>query len=247
VDSHGVGGGVGLGLAEDHAAGNLAELAARAHSRYTTVEAAATAALRDAILTGVFQPGERLRQQRLAEDLMVSRIPVVGALRALEQEGLVTLVPHRGATVRILEPAEIEETYQLRILLETFALRKASGRITTPETVELADLAREMDASGDGDRAARLTERFYQRIYAIAGCPLTADIVSRLRANVGRYWLGLRVVHKHHLAHSVIVDAIRSGDSARAERWIADHLTRVSTELQERIRRTRRLHTDAST
>ena len=183
-------------MAEDHAAGTLADIAARAHSRYTTVEAAATAALRDAILTGVFQPGERLRRQRLAEDLMVSRIPVVGALRALEQEGLVTLVPHRGATVRILEPAEIEETYQLRILLETFALRKALGRIMTAETGELADLAREIDASGDGDRAAEVTERFYQRIYAIADCPLTADIVSRLRANVGRYWLGLRVVPK---------------------------------------------------
>ena len=74
-------------MAEDHAAGTLAELAARAHSRYTTVEAAATAALRDAILTGVFQPGERLRQQRLAEDLMVSRVPVIGALRATSRRG----------------------------------------------------------------------------------------------------------------------------------------------------------------
>lgn len=223
-------------MAEDHTAGSLAAIAARAHSRYTTVEAAATAALRDAILTGVFQPGERLRQQRLAEDLMMSRIPVVGALRALEQEGLVTLIPHRGATVRILEPAEIEETYQLRILLETFALHKVFGRITTPETGELVDLACEIDGSEDGDRAAELTEQFYQRIYTIADCPLTADMVSQLRANVGRYWLGLRVVPHHHSAHSVIAEAIRSGDSEKAEHWIADHLTRVSTELQRRIR-----------
>jgi DNA-binding GntR family transcriptional regulator len=218
---------------------------ARAHSRYTTVEAAA--ALRDAILTGVFQPGQRLRQQRLAEDLMMSRIPVVSALRTLEREGLVTLIPHRGATVRILEPTEIEETYQIRILLEIFALRKALGRITPQETEELADLAREVDGSEDGDRAAGLTEQFYQRIYTIADCPLTADIVSRRRANVGRYWLGLRVGSRHHPAHSVIVEAIRSGDSARAEHWITDHLTRVSTELQQRSpknsRRSNRLAT----
>ena len=72
--------------------------------------------------------------------------------------------------------------------------------ITGLSAEHLADLAREIDASEDGDRAAELTEQFYQRIYAIADCPLTADIVSRLRANVGLYWLGLRVVPKHHLA-----------------------------------------------
>ncbi len=209
-----------MAAAEDRTARSLAVIATRAHSRYTTVEAVATAALRDAILTGVFRPGQRLRQQRLAEDLMMSRIPVVGALRALEQEGLVTLIPHRGATVRILKPAEIEETYQLRILLETFALLKTFGRITSRETEELADLACEIDGA--------------------------ADIVSRLRANVGRYWLGLRVVPHHHSAHSVIVEAIRSGDYARAEQWITDHLTRVSTELQERIRNTHRGHSAAS-
>lgn len=215
---------------------SLRDIASRSHRRYTTVETAVTATLRKAILTGLFQPGQRLKQSYLASDLMVSRIPVAAALRTLEAEGLVTSVPHRGATVRIIEPAEVEETYRLRILLESFALRTAIKRITPEEIEELSDLAHEIDDSEDGDRAAELTEQLYERIYTIADCPLTADIVRRLRTNVGRYWLGLRVVPRHHSAHSVIVEAIRAADATRAEKWIAHHLTEVSTELQRRIR-----------
>ena len=85
------------------------------------------------------------------------------------------------------------------------------------------------------ERRRVLTEQLYERIYIIADRPLTADIVARLRASVGRYWLGLRVVPHHHSTHGVIVDAIRAGDSTHAEEWISAHLTKVSTELQQRI------------
>ena len=117
------------------------ELATRAHRRYSTVQEAATAAIRDAILSGVFGPGDRLRQEYLARELMVSRVPVAAALRTLETEGLVVSVPHRGATVRIVEPAEVDEIYRLRIALESFALRAAVSRITADEVEELAELA----------------------------------------------------------------------------------------------------------
>ena len=99
----------------------FSRIAAQAHAHSHTVEEAVTGAIREAILTGVFLPGDRLRQEFLATELMTSRVPVVAALRTLEAEGLVEYLPHRGATVRILQPAEIEETYRLRILLETFA------------------------------------------------------------------------------------------------------------------------------
>lgn len=220
-------------VADGHTFG---QLAAQAHKRHSTVEEAVTAAIREAILTGVVLPGDRLRQARLADELMVSRVPVVAALRTLEAEGLVVYVPHRGASVRIIEAGELEETYQLRILLEVFALRKAIKRITDEEVEELAALAREIDDAGDGERRRILTERLYQFIYTAAGCSVTSVIVGRLRANVGRYWLGLRVVPHEHSSHNVIVDAIRARDSAQAEQWISDHLTKVSAELQQRIR-----------
>ncbi len=199
------------------------------------MQEAATAAIRDAILAGVFLPGDRLRQEHLARELMVSRVPVAAALRALETEGLVESVPHRGATVRIVEPAEVDEIYRLRVVLESFALRSAVGRITAVEVEELADLAQQSDEAGDGEGALVLTDQLYDRLYTIGNCPLTADIVRRLRANVGRYWRGLRVVPHDHSPHRVLVDAIRSGDSARGEEWIASHLAKVSSELQHRI------------
>lgn len=211
------------------------QLALEAHAHNHTVEEAVTDAIRKAILAGIFQPGDRLPQQYLASRLMVSRTPVMEALHTLQAEGLVVYAPHRGATVRILEPAEIEEAYQLRILLETFALRLAIERITPEEIDELADMAHQIDAERDEEGRQVLAEQWYEHLYSVAHCPLTAAIVSRLRAKVGRYWLGLRAVPLDHSTHNVLVEAIRTRDFTQAERWIAEHLTRVSANLQQRV------------
>ena len=216
------------------------QLALEAHAHNHTVEEAVTDAIRKAILAGIFQPGDRLPQQYLAGRLMVSRTPVAEALHTLQAEGLVVYAPHRGATVRILEPAEIEEAYQLRILLETFALRLAIERITPEEIDELADMAHQIDAERDKEGRRVLTEQWYEHLYYVAHCPLTAAIVTRLRANVSRYWLGLRAAPSDHSAYSVLVEAIRARDSNQAEQWIADHLTTISSEFQHNISARRR-------
>ena len=88
--------------------------------------------LREGILKGVFQPGERLRQDQLAEAIGVSRIPVRSALMQLESEGLITFNPYRGAVVNKLSAKEMREIYELRALLESNALRKAV-EVMTPE------------------------------------------------------------------------------------------------------------------
>lgn len=214
---------------------SLESIAAGARSGYTTVEEMVVTALREAILSGALEPGGRLRQEMLAEALDVSRVPVRAALRKLEAEGLVVSAPHRGSVVRVLEPEEIRETYELRIVLETFVLRSVIERITPEEIEELLALAEEIDGDAEGDAWLTSTERFYEHLYVIAGLPLTADIIHRLRANVGRYWLSLKVLQHEGATHRVIIDAIRKGDPARAERWLTDHLTRVSKELQRRV------------
>ena len=211
------------------------QIAFRAHQRCNTVEEAVTAALREAILIGVFHPGERLRQEHLADLLAVSRSPVTAALHTLQAEGLVVYTPNRGATVRVIEPEELEETYQLRIVLETFALRLAIERIIPADVDEMADLADQIDGEEDAAHRWELTDRFYQHVYTVAHCPLTAAIVGRLRADVGRYWLGFGVVPHQHSMYNVLMDAIRAGDSTRAEQWIAEHLTMICAELQQRM------------
>src|SRR5690348_7488229 len=97
-------------------------------SGYKTVGQMVYAVVREAITTGAFAPGEWLRQESLAEAIGVSRIPVRTALFQLEKEGLVTFHPHRGARVRTLTPAQIDEIYRLRLLLESHALRLSMAR-----------------------------------------------------------------------------------------------------------------------
>ncbi len=220
---------------EMQADATIEAIAERARSQYRTVEEMVTAAIREAILSGVYGPGEKLPQEHLAGELAVSRIPVRAALKHLEAEGLVVFTPHRGATVRALEAADIEEIYQLRILLETFALRSAI-RLVTPEELDVLErIAAELDRVDEGPNWLKLRERFYERLYAIAKRPLTAEIIGKLRADVGRYWLSLRLSDHGSGGHHVIVEAMRAGDSEGAETWLAEHLDEVSRQLQRRV------------
>jgi len=213
----------------------LEKIAAKARSRYRTAEEMVTSAIREAVLGGVFQPGERLPQEQLAEALGVSRIPVRAGLRQLEAEGLVVLEPHRGATVRVLEAADIDEIYQLRILLETFMVRSAISLATPEEIDELENIAADLDRLEEGPDWLALRERFYDRLYEFAKRPLTAELIAKLRADVGRYWLSLRLLDHGSGGHGVIVEAIRNRDPEAAEIWLTEHLTDVSTELQRRV------------
>jgi DNA-binding GntR family transcriptional regulator len=214
---------------------SIDEIARAAQSQYRTVEEMVVAAIREAVLSGIFGPGDKLPQEKLAQALGASRIPVRAALRQLEAEGLVVFSPHRGATVRSLEPADVQEIYELRILLETFAVRSAIDKIAPAEIDELEEIAQELDRLGEGEEWLALRERFYSRLYAIARKPLTAEMIAKLRADVGRYWLSLRLVDHSSTTHRVIIDAIREGDARHAELWLSEHLTSVSEELQRRV------------
>jgi DNA-binding GntR family transcriptional regulator len=104
----------------------IAEVAAEKHTAQDLV----LTSMRQAILTAALPPGMRLRQERLADLFGTSRIPVREALRALEYEGLVTSLPYRGFTVTELDADDVEEVYELRVLLETHAVRLAVPLIT---------------------------------------------------------------------------------------------------------------------
>src|SRR3982751_2703327 len=95
-----------------------------------TTASMAVEALRERILRGDYPEGEPLRQDALAEELGVSRIPVREALRQLEAEGLVTFSPHRGAVVSSLSLDEIDELFELRAAIESDLLRRAIPKMT---------------------------------------------------------------------------------------------------------------------
>ena len=99
--------------------------------------------LKDLLLSGRFSPGERLSEPLLAQELGVSRTPVREALMRLAEEGLVELVPGKGARVRVFAPEEVEEVYGVRALLEGEAAREAALRATPWELAELERLRRD--------------------------------------------------------------------------------------------------------
>src|SRR3954453_8371035 len=105
-----------------------------------TIASMTVEALRERILRGDYPEGEPLRQDALAEELGVSRIPVREALRQLEAEGLVTFSPHRGAVVSTLSLDEIEELFQLRADIECDLLQRAIPKMTAEQLDRATDV-----------------------------------------------------------------------------------------------------------
>lgn len=211
----------------------FSEVVTQYASGYKTIGEMVYGVLREAITTGAFAPGEWLRQEALAEAIGVSRIPVRTALLQLEAEGLVNFHPHRGARVRTLSSAQIDEIYRLRMLLEPYALRLSMARMT-PERIErLRALATRLDAGEEGDDLIETRMLFYREAYDATHNPLLVEIIEELRGHVGRYLLSFRVTHDHPGGHGDLVGHIAAGDLSAAESWLRVHLDDVRRSIQE--------------
>lgn len=212
-------------------AGNSLEaVVARLASGYRSIGDMVYEVLREAILSGAFSPGERLRQEALATAIGVSRLPVRAALLRLDAEGLVEFHPRRGAVVQTLTHDEITEIYELRDLLETYALRKSMQRMTPERIARLRELAEQLDAEAEGDPFVDMRVRFYRELYDAEGAPRLTELIEGLRSSVGRYLLGWRVSASgtNHGHHTQLVEHVAKGDVERAERWLRKHLREVS-------------------
>lgn len=223
--------------AKDEVLVSMQAIADSMRGRYRTLEEMVIDAVRQAILGGVFAPGQRLPQDQIAAALDVSRIPVRSALRWLESEGLIVFHPHRGATVSTLTVDDVAEIYEIRVRLEKFALRAACERVTPQDLAELQELAEAVDQAHDEANPEvwyQARQKFYRRLYEVARVPRTAQLIDRLRGEVGRYLHRMRASDSH--GHKVIIEAIKSGDPFAAEQWLDEHLANVSKDIQETVR-----------
>lgn len=166
--------------------------------------------LRHWILDGTLAPGMRLPVADLAERLGVSPMPVREAIRQLEASGLVATAPHRGAWVARLDPREVEELYDVRIILEPEAARRSAGRVESERAklleARLDDL-REAVAGGDVSRALECDEALLTAIFEGSENRVLIEEISRLWERVRRYKL-LHISSGHEVAAP-----------ARTERW----------------------------
>jgi DNA-binding GntR family transcriptional regulator len=209
------------------------ELIEQMASGYKTMGEMVYAVLRESILTGAFAPGEWLRQESIAEVIGVSRIPVRTALMQLESEGLVSFHPHRGARVRTLSAAQIDEIYRLRVVLESYALRLSMVRMTEQRLSRIRDLAEKLDAVPEGTGFVDTRIDFYREVYDAPNNPLLVAMIEQLRSSVGRFMLGFRLDGHAHRSHATFADYVAAGDLTSAESWLRSHLEEVRSGIVE--------------
>src|ERR1700712_2994748 len=110
------------------------------HEQHLTKEEYVARYIREGIVAGRWEPGERLRQQQLADELGMSPTPVREAVRSLVKEGWLQLRPHIGVSVAEADPTKVEEVYRLREILESRLAAEAADKITPPQLRELAQV-----------------------------------------------------------------------------------------------------------
>jgi DNA-binding GntR family transcriptional regulator len=203
---------------------------------HRTLSAAIADQLRTAILSGAHQGGAQLRQDALAAAFGVSRIPVREALFQLEAEGLVEIVPHKGAIVTGLSMDEIDDVFDLRVVLERRLLADAVPRMTGPDFERLEAAQRAFDAmvaSGEIAGSGALNAEFHMALYAAARLPKTASIVAGLLQLSSS-----RGIAKASREHRELLAICRKGDARAAGEMLALHINGVRADLAAVLRRT---------
>ena len=146
--------------------------------------------LRDAVRRGVLKPGERLMEIQLAEELGVSRTPVREAIRKLEMEGYVIMMPRRGTYIADLSIRDINEVFEIRTSLESLASGLAAERITEDELEKLQRLLVQIGThikSGDMESIVRTDTEFHDLLYQASRNTRLVGIISNLREQLTRF------------------------------------------------------------
>lgn len=180
--------------------------------------------LRKAILKGEFSPGERLMEKQLADRLGVSRTPVREAIRKLELEGLVVMIPRKGAEVARVTEKDISDVLEVRATLEGLAVKLACKNMTPAELKKLVRINQEFAKAADKSDVEKIIDldiAFHDTIFKASNNDKLISILNNLREQIYRF----RMEYVYHMAdykqlvreHQQIVDAISNNQSDKAQ------------------------------
>lgn len=196
------------------------------------------AALREAITSGRLPADARIKQEQIAAELGVSRTPVREALHLLEREGLVRLVPRRGALVMGFTAADVRELYELRELLEPAAAGLATARASDEERAEVQRLAK---LTGRRRDAFETNRAFHRALCEPCGNGLVMQTLGSVwthRAAPGLFWYQAApagAVERMASEHAEIARAYAAGDAARVQALVHDHVRGAGEDALERL------------
>lgn len=199
--------------------------------------------LRQAILRGELKPGERLMEIQLANKLGVSRTPIREAIRKLELEGLVLMIPRKGAEVAEITEKSLKDVLEIRRALEDLAVRLACEKITKEELKELkkaGDDFKKVLKSQDITEVAEADVRFHDVIYMATDNPKLIQLLNNFREQMYRFrveYLKKDEVRPQLLAeHDEIIKYITEGNKEEAARVVTRHIENQALTVQDVIR-----------
>ncbi len=199
--------------------------------------------LRQAILRGELKPGERLMEIQLANKLGVSRTPIREAIRKLELEGLVLMIPRKGAEVAEFTEKSLRDVLEVRRALEELAVELVCEKITDEQIQDLKDAAEEFKESlkdGDITRIAEADVKFHDVIYMATDNQKLIQLLNNLREQMYRYrveYLKRSDFHQQLIdEHEEIIETIESGQKDRAVQVVCQHVDNQVEAVMDTIR-----------
>ncbi len=198
--------------------------------------------IREAILNRVLLPGHRIDQNKLAEDLNVSIVPVREALKSLEAEGLVSIIPRRGAFVTEVSQEHLDDLYFAREVIEGEAVFHAVPHLKAEDFAVLHDLICQMEAATQAQDIKKfmlLNRDFHMRIYLALNNQHLIQTIESLweRSELYRYRY-MFVIHNAdevHSQHHALVEACAAGDAARAKMIAMEHIRHTQDGLHREL------------
>lgn len=199
--------------------------------------------LRQAILRGELEPGERLPEIQLADKLGVSRTPIREAIRKLELEGLVIMIPRKGAVVAEITEKSLRDVLEVRRALEELSVKLACEKIQEEEIEELKVAAKEFEdalKTGDVTAYAEADVKFHDIIYHTTDNERLIQLLNNLSEQMYRYrveYLKREDSHETLLAeHQYIIEMLGKRDVKRAVEAVCTHVDNQVTAVVDTIR-----------
>ena len=201
--------------------------------------------LRQAILRGELKPGERLMEIRLANQLGVSRTPIREAIRMLELDGLVIMVPRKGAQVAQITEKDLNDVLEVRLGLEELAVKLACQRITEGELQKLYQASRsfeqmlETTETDDLQKLAKADVAFHDVIYQATNNERLIQLLNNLREQMYRYRIEYLkdVKSRRSLVeeHDALYERMKNRDLAGAQKMIREHIERQQESIMQTV------------
>jgi len=199
--------------------------------------------LRGAIIDGTLKPGERLMEVQLADEMGVSRTPVREAIRKLELEGLVLMIPRKGAYVSGLSSKDIADVFEVRASLEALAAGLAAERIAEEELEALNRFMVEVTIHaevGDLEKVIQSDTDFHDQIYRASRNNRLVQIINNLRDQIQRF-RSASLAHPGRIKetlqeHKKLLEAISDRDITLAAVLAREHIENAESIMMEALR-----------